>query len=261
MFYTPAGSPILRNNWHSSWIIPTGNSEEYYSFVATGNDTISFQSAHEGLRFRIVNPVNNVTMFNSANESRAHSVDPNGWGRNHFTRWRINNLTPGLTYNLILYRANGHNSSPGFINSSFAAATPHVVIAVGGPRLISHNTHSVTQSPNLTVNSSTTWADRLNINVNGLPASAFVTRIELTHAGAGLSNLQDFRYRPGTLAWTTSIGRNPVFNVPYTYLGTSNRAANGTWSVGYRASFPTLSVLPGFRLTYYYELGNFSQAG
>jgi len=257
----PVGSPILSNNLYRSFMIPTGDMEEYYSFVATGNDTVSFQSAYEGLRFRIEDPAdNNALVFgtDTASNSLAHSVDTNGGGRNHFTRWNYKTLTPGKKYYVVLYRASTYSSSPGYIDSSYALSSPYVSIAVGGPRLRPVNMELYESSTTMSVNSTTTFSDR-SILVSGLPKSAYVTRFEVTHRGTTLSNFKDFRYRYGTTAWTTSVGMYPVFTVPYTYLGANNTPANGTWWVGYRAGWPPLTITPGMRLSYYYELGNFEQ--
>ena len=259
----PAGSPIRANNLYRSFLVPIGDMKLYYSFVATGNDTISFQSAYEGLRFRIIDPATGVSKdsHDTSKFNGAHSVDPNGSSRNHFTRWRFNDLQPGKEYYIELYRASNHQTSPGFVNSSYALSGAYVSIAVGGPRIrpVTMERHELTTT--LRVTSSTTFADA-SIPVSGLPASAFVFRLEPTYRGTTLSNIQDFRYRSNsTSPWITSVGRWPVFDVPYTYLGTNNRPANATWGVGYRASFPTLTITPGILISYYYELGNFVQGG
>ena len=266
-FFTPGSSTSMLDNWYSSFFVPVNGERDYFEFVATGSnkDIVAFQTSYQGLRFEVRDKLTGSLVHTSG----AHVTDTNFGSMIsmiYYTRAALN-LTAGRTYRVELYRAPGGNqNSLGYISSTYflssnntwypSTAGVQVRVTIGGPHLSGWQLSEVYKSTSTLTVTKSAFADRA-IPVNNMPISAHVTQITLTYQGSSLSNFDRFRYRPTPSSpWVESAGLMDVFNVPYTYEGTTNRTANGTWSVGYKSWSSTLTITPGFRFKYLYELGN-----
>lgn len=269
-YFTSGSNSSIRDNLYGSYFVPTGNEEEHFTFVATGygRDIISIQSQYDGIRFRVYDTTNGAFIADSGAPISDTYVNNTNLTYRYFTRYEDVGawFIPGRAYRVEIFRDPTIQTSPGFINSTYAKygnvweppsipAYP-VRIAIGAPRLISFNlSRNYTSSPTMTVTTSA-FANR-SIVVNDLPSSAQVTKIYITYSGTSLSNFGRFQYSPtSTAAFVQGSDRVDVFNVPYTYDSFGNRAGNSTWRVGYRSGFGTLTLTPGFTLQYHYEPGN-----
>lgn len=226
------------------------NYMSWYRFTAKEAETvITLLTKNKNIRFSVYTVDNLDKVYESAEDDDAHKTK---WIPSSYVAAEKKNLkilTKGKDYYLVIY-----NTKP---SGTDVFDTKTMNLTVGKPNMLS-NSATVYSTSSIT-GRKTSYSTSATINATSIPRTAVIDKItfKTSTSGVRFSSIDYWKVKtPEESTWRSS--GTQYINVGYRKDASNNVKAYGKWLFSFKttSSVPSLTLVPGIYISYYYEIGD-----
>ena len=226
------------------------NYMSWYRFTAKEAETvITLLTKNKNIRFSVYGVDNLEEIYHSEKDAKAHKTK---WIPSSYVaaeKTSLKTLTIGKDYYLVIY-----NAKP---SGTDVFDTKTMNLTVGKPNMLS-NSATVYSTSSIT-GRKTSYSASATINATSIPRTAVIDRVtfKTSTSGVRFSSIDYWKVKtPEETAWRSS--GTQYINVGYRQDASNNVKAYGKWLFSFKttSSVPSLTLVPGIDISYYYEIGD-----